>query len=78
MPCYTEWDAYLHEGSSEYKTAKEKLEAKLKAVKHIIDYYYGVFRVTVSAAKHSGHQTFIEVAHHAFVPDENRIPMPLR
>lgn len=41
MPCYTRWDACLPEGSDEYAAKRDEMEAKLKAVLHIVDYYYG-------------------------------------
>ena len=54
MPCYTEWDAYLEKGSKEYETKKAELEAKLKAVRHIVDYYYGSAGLSVPPARWSG------------------------
>jgi hypothetical protein len=68
-PCYTEWDAYLDKGSPKYRAAKAKLEAKLKAVQHIVDYYYRFHRRTVPKAKHAGNRTFIELADQAFEVD---------
>lgn len=54
MPCYIEWDAYLSEGTPEYASTKAKLEAKLKAVKHIVDYYFGVEHLRVPPARYFG------------------------
>ena len=70
MPCYTQWDAYLDKDSNEYRAAKAKLRAKLKAVQHVIDYYYRVSGLTVPRAKHSQQQTWMEMAHHGFECDE--------
>ena len=42
MACYTEWDAYLEKGTKEYSEKENELRAKLKAIKHVIKYYYGV------------------------------------
>jgi len=69
MPCYTEWDAHLDKGSEKSRTAKAKLEAKLKAVQHIVDYYYRFHGRSVPKAKHSGNRTFIELADQAFEAD---------
>jgi len=66
MPCYTEWDAYLAKGSERYAEARAKLEAKLKAVKHIVDYYHGVAQLRAPPAKHSGQPTWMEMAHDEF------------
>ena len=67
MPCYSEWDAYLTKGTNEYEEAKTKLEAKLKSVKHIIDYYYNTKGFLVPEAKHSGKKAmFIEQVHEEF------------
>ena len=54
MPCYNEWDAYLEKGSKEYESRKAELEAKLKAVRHIIDYYYRVNRKPIPSVDFSG------------------------
>jgi hypothetical protein len=54
MPCYTQWNTYLKPGSKEYEDARVKLEAKLKAVKHILDYYYAVHKKQVPKAKYQG------------------------
>ena len=40
MPWYSQWDDYLDKKSADYARAKSKVEAKLLAVKHIVDYYY--------------------------------------
>lgn len=40
MPCYTAWNSYLTPNTPEYLLAEEMLRAKLKAIRHIIDYYY--------------------------------------
>lgn len=69
MPCYSEWDAYLGKGSKEYEDKKKELKTKLKAVKHIIDYYYGVERIYVPCAKYSGERTWQELAHREFSID---------
>lgn len=69
MPCYTERDAYLDKGSIAYRTEKAKLEAKLKSVRHIVDYYYGVAGLRVPPARHSGSPVFLEMAHLEFKID---------
>ena len=71
MPCYTEWDAYLDKGSQKYKAKKAELEAKLKSVRHIVDYYYGVEGLQVPPAKYSGQQTWIERAEAEFKVDNS-------
>jgi hypothetical protein len=70
MGCYTEWDAYLDKGSQEYETKKTELDAKLEAVKHIVNYYYGVEGLRVPPASHSGEKAFLEMAHLEFEVDE--------
>jgi len=62
MPCYTEWDAYLDKESDEYRTKKAELDAKLKTIRHIVDYYYGVHRLPVPQARHTERQAFMELA----------------
>lgn len=73
MPCYTEWDAYLKKGSHEYEAKKAELEAKLKAVKHIVDYYYGIEGLRIPPAKHSGERTWLEMAHQEFEFDASAL-----
>ena len=70
MPCYTEWDAYLEEGSKEYADTRARLEAKLKAVRHIVDYYYGSAGLSVPPARWSGSQAFMQLAHNEFSIDD--------
>ena len=43
MSCYTAWNEYLKPGTPEYSTAENRVCAKLKAVQHIVDYYYEAF-----------------------------------
>jgi hypothetical protein len=43
MPCYTAWDQSLTPGTLEYLQAEEQVQEKLKAVIHIVDYYYTAF-----------------------------------
>lgn len=43
MPCYTAWYKYVTPNTPEYDSAKREVQAKLKAVKHIVDYYYRAF-----------------------------------
>lgn len=74
MPCYTEWDAYLDKASDEYASKKAEMEAKLKAVRHIVDYYYGVAGLRVPPARHSGRQTWQEMAHREFLIDPHHLP----
>lgn len=69
MPCYTEWDAYLKKGSHEYETKKAELESKLKAVKHIVDYYYGIEGYRVPSARPLGGRAWLEKAHREFEVD---------
>ena len=69
MPCYTEWNAYLSEGTPEYASTKAKLEAKLKAVKHIVDYYFGVDHLRVSPARYSGEDSWT-LDHREFETDD--------
>ena len=73
MPCYTEWNAYLDKGSQEYKTKEAELNAKLKSVKHILDYYYGVRRLRVPPATHSGEQAWLEMAHQQFEVEKTEL-----
>lgn len=40
MPCYSAWNDYLEPGTPQFEQAKAVVVAKLKAVRHIIDYYY--------------------------------------
>lgn len=54
MPCYTKWNAYLVPNSSEYKRALADLEAKFKAVKHVIDYYLKVNSLPLPNARYCG------------------------
>ena len=69
MPCYTQWDAYLNKESDEYKSKKSELHAKLKAIKHIADYYYGAEDLHVPPARHSGQRTWTEMGHLQFEID---------
>lgn len=66
MGCYTEWDAYLEKGSKAYKEKEDELKAKLKAVKHIVDYYYSLKGLVVPHATHSGKSSWIETAENEF------------
>lgn len=43
MPCYTAWNDYLALGTPEYLSAEERVRGQLKAVEHIVDYYYAAF-----------------------------------
>ncbi len=43
MPCYTAWNEDLRPGSPDYLIAELQIHAKLKAVRHIVDYYYKAF-----------------------------------
>lgn len=43
MPCYTAWNEYLEPGTPEYSAAEQRVRAKLKAVQHIVNYYYRAF-----------------------------------
>lgn len=49
MPCFTRWDEWLKEGTPEYDRAKTEVEAKLRSVKHIVNYYYHAARFSVPA-----------------------------
>ena len=40
MPCFTDWFDYFVQGTPEWTKAERKARAKLKSIKHIIDYYY--------------------------------------
>lgn len=40
MPCYSPWNDYLEPGTLPFEQAKAVVAAKLRAVTHIIDYYY--------------------------------------
>ena len=73
MPCLLECDAYLNKGSQEYENKKVELETKLKAVKHIVDYYYGVERLRVPLAKPSGQQTWLGMAQLRFKVDKSAL-----
>lgn len=67
MPCYTEWDAYLEPGTEAYDRRRRELEAKLRAVRHAIDYYYSAAGANVPRASfHRRMAGFIETAEHAF------------
>ena len=63
MPCYTQWDAYLKRGSDEYRKARSELQAKLKAVLHVIDYYYQLHRFAVPPATRPKKALYVEMAH---------------
>jgi hypothetical protein len=43
MPCYTAWNDYLQPNTPEYLNAEREVRAKLRAVQHIVDYYYTAF-----------------------------------
>ena len=43
MPCYTAWNEFLDPDTPEYLQAREHVRARLKAVEHIVDYYYAAF-----------------------------------
>lgn len=43
MPCYTAWNEFLTPDTPEYLQAEERVQAQLKAVRHIVDYYYTAF-----------------------------------
>lgn len=51
MPCYTAWNEHLDEGSPDYERTRAELEAKLRSVKHVVDYYYRAFRVRLPKAR---------------------------
>ena len=40
IPCYSPWNDYLEPGTPQFDQAKAVVLAKLRAVTHIIDYYY--------------------------------------
>jgi hypothetical protein len=40
MPCYTVWYEGLRPDTSDFASAKQAVEVKLRAVVHVIDYYY--------------------------------------
>lgn len=78
MPCYSAWDEYLTPGTPEYQAARAALEAKLRAVRHAVDYYYGVHSFDVPPARYSADHIFIETAAENFqaqreVPEEHKI-----
>jgi hypothetical protein len=75
MPCYTEWNAYLNEGTPEYASTKAELEAKLKAVKHIVDYYFEVDHLRVPPARYSGEESCIPMDHREFETDDTDSPL---
>jgi hypothetical protein len=52
MPCISMWYEYLKRGTPEYEAARAAVEAKLRALRHAIDYYYGVARAAVPRADH--------------------------
>ncbi len=43
MPCYNAWNDYLTPETPEYAQAEAEIRAKLKAMIHIVDYYYRAF-----------------------------------
>jgi len=65
--------APVNKGSHEYETKKTELEAKLKAVKHIVDYYYGIEGLRIPPAKHPGERTWLEMAHQEFEFDASAL-----
>jgi len=54
MPCYNQWDAYLEPGSEKYKSKRKELNAKLEAVKHIVEFYYKSHGLFVPPASFRG------------------------
>lgn len=55
----------------EYETAKSRLEAKLKAVRHVVDYYYEVEGLRVSPATYLDERMHLEQAHSQFYINES-------
>jgi hypothetical protein len=47
MPCYTAWNQSLTPGTPKYLQAEEQVREKLKAVMHIVDYYYKAFEYSM-------------------------------
>jgi hypothetical protein len=47
MPCYTPWYGYSHPGSPEFARALKAVHAKLRAVKHVVDYYYEAYGLSL-------------------------------
>ena len=45
MPCYSAWNDYLKVGTAQYRKARNQVEAKLLAVQHIVNYYYGAAQI---------------------------------
>lgn len=54
MPCYTAWNEYLEVGTPAYERAEAELRAKLRALRHAIDYYYGAAGASVPHAHRPG------------------------
>lgn len=40
MPCFSDWYDGLEPGTPEWNKAEKKARAKLRSIKHIVDYYY--------------------------------------
>lgn len=40
MPCYVAWYEYVTSGTSEFAEALQAVQGKLRAIMHVIDYYY--------------------------------------
>lgn len=51
MPCYSAWHEYLEPGSAAYTEAEARVRAKLKALQHAVDYYYGSRGISVPPAE---------------------------
>jgi hypothetical protein len=49
MPCYTAWYDNVMPGSPEFARAMQTVQAQLRAVNHIIDYYYTAFGLALPA-----------------------------
>ena len=50
MPCYTQWNHYLVEGTPAYPIKKKELEAKFFALKYVVDYYFAAFKKSIPTA----------------------------
>ena len=47
MPCYTAWYEYVNPGTPEFAQAQKVVEAKLRAITHVINYYYASTGLTL-------------------------------
>ncbi len=47
MPCYTAWYEHVTPGTPDFVRAMQAVQAQLRAITHIIDYYYTAFGLSL-------------------------------